>query len=648
MIHLNNIALSFGEQIIFEDISWHIKRQERIGLIGANGAGKTTLLRLLMNIHQPDQGKITIAKNVTLGYLPQDPIEARGKGLLDEVLSSVSAIKSIEFEIQELQHSLADPNSETKEYQQRMTRLGKLQHQYEALGGFQLENEGKKILAGMGFEESDWEKPVETFSGGWQMRIALSKLLLQRPTLLLLDEPTNHLDIQTMEWLEGYLQNYEGTIIIVSHDRFFLERVAKKIALLERGQLREYTGSFSSYEKQHELEEEQLWQQYERQKEEIARVERFVERFRYKASKASQVQSRVKQLEKMQKIIPPSAQKRIHFYFPTATSSGRIVFEARDISKNYNGKVVFRDVNLRIEKGEKVALVGVNGAGKSTLCRIIGDLETQSEGEVERGLKVKVAFYNQSAADALTSDNSVLDEVMTIAPYLEMSRLRTLLGCFLFTGDSVYKPVSVLSGGEKSRLALAKILLQETNFLVLDEPTNHLDATSKEVLQDALKSYQGTLVLVSHDRYFLDQVVSKVIEIERGHVREFLGNYSYYLDKREEFMIPEQSLTSSPVDNDEKTNTQALKKSKEKKRLEAEERQKQYEIRKKHEKRLKPLESRIEKLEVRKTELEQEMSRPDFYANPENTKAVMLEHKQITVELPQLYAEWEKLIEEQL
>ncbi len=646
MIHLNNIVLSFGEQIIFDDISWHIKRQERIGLVGANGAGKTTLLRLLMNVHQADQGKITIAKNVTLGYLPQDPIEARGKGLLDEVLSSVSGIKSIEFEIQELQHSLGDTNTTPKEHQQRMTRLGILQHQFEALGGFQLENEGKKILAGMGFEESDWEKPVETFSGGWQMRIALSKLLLQRPTLLLLDEPTNHLDIQTMEWLEGYLQNYEGTIIIVSHDRFFLERVAKKIVLLERGQIHEYTGSFSNYEKQHDLEEEQIWQQYERQKDEIARVERFIERFRYKASKASQVQSRVKQLEKMQKIIPPSVQKRIHFYFPTATSSGRIVFEARDISKNYNGKVVFRDVNLRIEKGEKVALVGVNGAGKSTLCRIIGDLETQSEGEVERGLKVKVAFYNQSAADALTSNNTVLDEVLTIAPYLEMSRLRTLLGCFLFTGDSVYKPVSVLSGGEKSRLALAKILLQETNFLVLDEPTNHLDVTSKEVLQDALKSYQGTLVLVSHDRYFLDQVVSKVIEINRGHVREFLGNYSYYLSKREEFMIPEEPVTSS-TDPEEILNSQPIKKSKEKRRLEAEERQKQYEIRKKYEKKLKPLELRIEKLEVRKTELEQEMSQSDFYANPEKTKAVMQEHKQITTELPLLYAEWEKLGEEQ-
>ncbi|MBN2091638.1 ABC-F family ATP-binding cassette domain-containing protein [candidate division KSB1 bacterium] len=646
MIHLNNIILSFGEQVIFDDISWHIKRQERIGLVGANGAGKTTLLKLLINLHQPDQGKITIAKNVTLGYLPQDPIEARGKGLLDEVLSSVSAIKSIEYEIHELQHSLADTNATMKEYQQRMNRLGVLQHQFEALGGFQLENEGKKILAGMGFEESEWEKPVETFSGGWQMRIALSKLLLQRPTLLLLDEPTNHLDIQTMEWLEGYLQNYEGTIIIVSHDRFFLERIVKKIVLLERGQLREYTGSFSSYEKQHELEEEQLWQQYERQKEEVARVERFVERFRYKASKASQVQSRVKQLEKMQKIIPPSAQKRIHFYFPTATSSGRIVFEARDISKSYNGKVIFRDVNLRIEKGEKVALVGVNGAGKSTLCRIIGDLETQTEGEVERGLKVKVAFYNQSAADALTSDNSVLDEVMTIAPYLEMSRLRTLLGCFLFTGDSVHKPVSVLSGGEKSRLALAKILLQETNFLVLDEPTNHLDATSKEVLQDALKSYQGTLVLVSHDRYFLDQVVSKVIEIERCHVREFLGNYSYYLDKREEFAIYNEPGISSP-ENEEKTDSQNIKKSKEQKRLEAEERQKQYEIKKQRQKKLKPIESQIERLEARKIVLEQEMTRPDFYTDPERTKAIMLEHKQISAELPQLYAEWEMLVEEQ-
>lgn len=639
MIHLNNLNLSFGEQAILEDLSWHIKRQERIGLIGANGAGKSTLLKIIMGRQHCDSGKIAVAKGVTLGYLPQEAIEVKGKPLLEEVLASIAEVKELEKEIEALQNALADTTGDGTEYEQQMRRLGVLQHRFENLGGFQLETEAKIILSGLGFSDADLTRPVEQFSGGWQMRIALSKLLLQAPSLLLLDEPTNHLDIVTMEWLEGYLQNYNGTIIIVSHDRFFLERIVKKIVLLEHGKLTEFSGSYSFYEQKRQLMEEQLWQQYERQKDEIARIERFIERFRYKASKASQVQSRVKQLEKMKRIIPPAAQKSIRFYFPTAPRSGRIVAEATDASQVYDGKTVFADVNLKIENGDKLALVGPNGAGKSTFCRIISKTEVPASGTAEMGYKVKVAFYTQESADRLSGNQTVLDEISQNSPYMEQSRLRTLLGSFLFTGDDVFKPVSVLSGGEKSRLALAKLLLQESNFLILDEPTNHLDAASKEVLQEALKAYQGTLILVSHDRYFLDKIISKVIEVRNGRIREFLGNYSEYLERRDLM----KAENTQPEKKQDEASTFS-KKIKAKKRLQAEERNRRYQAKQEQEKKIRPIETKISNLETRKAEIEQAMSAPDFFSNQEQATAISREYKQIEEELSKLYEKWEQVL----
>jgi len=642
MIHINNLKLTFGEQIVFDDVSWHIKRQERIGLIGANGAGKSTLLKTVLGRQHYDAGKILIAKGVTLGYLPQEAIEVKGKPLLEEVMAGVAEVKELEREIEVLQHTLTDSAGNGKEYEQRMRRLGLLQHRFEDLGGFQLENEAKKILSGLGFSETDLNRPVEQFSGGWQMRIALSKLLLQQPTLLLLDEPTNHLDIVTMEWLEGYLQNYQGTIIIVSHDRFFLERVTKKIALLEHGKLTEFSGSYSFYEKKRELMEEQLWQQYERQKDEVARIERFIERFRYKASKASQVQSRVKQLEKMKRIIPPSAQKSIRFYFPSAARTGRIVAEAAAVSQVYNGKTVFSNVSLKIESGDKLALVGPNGAGKSTFCRIISNTEAPFAGTAQMGHNVKVAFYTQESADMLSGNQTVLEEITESAPALDQSRLRTLLGSFLFSGDDVFKPVSVLSGGEKSRLALAKLLLQESNFLILDEPTNHLDASSKEVLQEACKAYQGTLILVSHDRYFLDKIISKVIEVRDGHLREFLGNYSEYLERRDLPVVSEFGTPPAEVVKSVTEPASAVKKSREEKRIEAEERQRKYQEKREQEKKIKPIENKIARLEDRKGEIETTMSQPDFFANPNQVRELSREYRQINEDLARLYLEWEQ------
>ena len=640
MIHLNNLNLSFGDQVIFDSISWHIKPRERIGLVGDNGAGKTTLLKALLNKIVPDSGRIQITKNVSLGYLQQDALQLTGGALLEELIASVAVVAELEHEIYTLHETLATLSETALNYEATLKRLGNIQHEFEARGGFQIEMNAKRILSGLGFAENDFSKNVSTFSGGWQMRIALAKLLLQNPSLLLLDEPTNHLDIQTMEWLEGYLQNYDGTIIVISHDRYFLQRIVTKIVLLDRGTLTEYTGNYTQFTAQRKLMLDQLQQQYERQKGEIARLERFIERFRYKASKASQVQSRVKQLEKIKRIVPPSAQKSIHFYFPQSVSSGRITLEMENVSQRYGNKTVFSNGNFKIERNDKIALIGKNGAGKSTLCRLIIGSEPPHSGSVKLGFKVKQAFYAQETANSIRGSNSILDEISRKAPYLEPGKLRTLLGCFLFSGDDVHKPLGVLSGGEKSRLALALLLLQESNFLVLDEPTNHLDENSKAVLRDALRAYQGTLVLVSHDRYFIDQIVNKVIEIEDGRVAVHLGNYSEYLDRKQQT----EAAAADTQSNKKAAVKNGVKKSKEQKRLEAEERKKRYAEQKDHETRVGPIEQKIEILETEKAEIEIEMARADFYNNAENAKNISQKYKQITDSLQSLYQQWEKLI----
>lgn len=641
MIHLQNLYLSFNSQVVFEGISWHIKRQERIGLVGPNGTGKTTLMRVIIGQLAPDKGEIQVAKKVTFGYLPQQAIETKGRPLLGEVLSGVAEIKVIENEIEQLQEFLSNRQHNQREISRKLKRFGELQHRFEELGGFQLEYQAKKILTGLGFAEDHWDRPCETFSGGWQMRIALGKLLLQQPTLLLLDEPTNHLDIQSMEWLESYLFKYPGTIIIVSHDRFFLNRIVAKIVSLERGKLTEYSGSYSFFEKAKQHHDAQLWMQYEQQKAEIERIQRFIDRFRYKASKASQVQSRIKKLEKMQKIIPPSQLKNIHFRFPAAVRSGRIVFQLNNISKYYNNHRVFTDVNLTIERGDRIALVGINGAGKSTLGRILADYENPTDGEIIRGYQIKLSFYAQETADALNSETSVLDELVAIAPKANLGYLRTILGCFLFHDDDVFKPVNVLSGGEKSRLALAKVLLQESNVLLLDEPTNHLDIDGKDVLQNALKDYQGTIILVSHDRYFLDHIVTKVVELADGRIREFLGNYSYYLSKREESSTAEQA-------RGEKISTNAMKgskKSKAQKRQEAEQRQIEYKSRQEKQAQIREIESEIEWKEARKAEIEAKLADVSVYANQELSRELMTEYRRIMTELAVLYEKWEAVAE---
>ncbi|MBN1350080.1 ABC-F family ATP-binding cassette domain-containing protein [candidate division KSB1 bacterium] len=639
MIQIQNMHLAFGEQVIFDNVSLHIKRLERIGLVGPNGAGKTTLMRIILREVVPDKGQLKLAKQLTFGYLPQQQVESRGKLLLDEVLSGVEEVKRIEAEIKQLQEGLSEPSHSQSDTEKNLKRLGELQHRFEELGGFHLEHEARRILGGLGFSEDQFGQPCETFSGGWQMRIALAKLLLRRPSALLLDEPTNHLDITSMEWLESFLYKYPGIIILVSHDRFFLDRVVNKIISLERGKLSEFSGSYTFFETERQRQEEQIMLQYERQKQEIERIQRFIERFRYKASKAPQVQSRIKQLEKMEKIIPPSSRKKIRFSFPAAVRSGRIVFKLRELGKYYGAKHVFENVNITIERGERVALVGVNGAGKSTLSRILAGTENATTGEIEFGHQVKLAFYAQETANTLNGEQTILDDLSELAPQMDMSRLRTLLGCFLFEGDDAFKSVSVLSGGEKSRLALAKMLLRESNVLILDEPTNHLDIAGKDVLQEALQEYQGTLILVSHDRYFLDKIVNRVIALDNGLVNEYLGNYSYYLSKREEDAPAEEEEKDQPA------KSHSSKKSKEQKRLEAETRQASYQQRREVEKARKAIETEIETKEARKAEIESELTQPAVYTNPALSKELNTEYRRLLEVLPELYAKWEHITE---
>jgi ATP-binding cassette subfamily F protein 3 len=492
---------------------------------------------------------------------------------------------------------------------------------------------------GLGFTPDDFGRSTTEFSGGWLMRIALGKLLLQRPTFLLLDEPTNHLDIESLQWIEQFLARYEGAVIIVSHDKAFLNKITRRTLALDRGDLLDYAGNYSYYTEKHEERMEHLRQAYKNQQKEIKEKQEFIDRFRYKATKAKQVQSRIKQLEKMDLIELDEHEEEITFQFPPPKRSGAVVMKLENVHKQYDENVVFNSLSYSVDRGDKIAVVGPNGAGKSTLIRLMAGLEDFDEGHREAGHKVTASYFAQHQADELDLDKDALDIMREAAPRAPETKLRTILGCFLFQGDDVFKKVSVLSGGEKSRLALARMLLMPANFLIFDEPTNHLDMQSKGILQQALNQYEGTCMIVSHDRDFLDPVVNKVLEIQPESISTFLGNVSYYLRKvkeREENL--KGKTESSPVDDN---NSQLSRK--EQRRLEAELRQKKYRQLKPLKKKIQPLERRIEKGEARQTEIEGLMAEPDFYDDAEQVKDITLEYEKLKAELVEKYAKWEEL-----
>ena len=533
MISLVRAGKRFGPKVLFEDVTWLITPQDRVGLVGANGTGKTTLMRILAGLDTPDSGECAAQKGITAGYLPQDGLQLSGRTVFEECLSVFDRLRDMEREMERTLERLSTLPPDDPEYQAASSRYSWLEAHFRNMDGYALEAKVGTVLTGLGFPREDWTRRTEHFSGGWQMRIALAKLLLEQPNLLLLDEPTNHLDLEARNWLEDYLNSYPYAFVLISHDRYFLDVTVRKIAELWNKGLHFYSGGYESYLKQKEERRRQLLAAWRNQQERIQHLEAFINRFRYKATKAKQVQSRIKELEKIERIEIPPEEETIHFSFPQPKPSGRIVAEFAGVSKAYGSRVVLRDVSFLIERGERIALVGVNGAGKSTLIRMLAGAEPLTSGQYRLGHNVQPEYFAQDQYKALDPDARLLDDLMSVANGRTVTELRTLLGCFLFTEDDVFKTVRVLSGGERNRYALARMLLNPANFMLLDEPTNHLDLRAKDVLLEALRAFSGTLVFVSHDRYFIDQLATRVFEIEGGRVHVYPGNYEDYLYRKQ-------------------------------------------------------------------------------------------------------------------
>jgi ATP-binding cassette subfamily F protein 3 len=643
MLSVSEISVQFGSKKLFENVSFIVNPKDRIGLVGSNGSGKSTLLKIISGISEPDNGEIALSKHITVGYLPQDGITYSGQSIYDEVYSGAGNIAELQNEIDEINRELAElTDYESDEYKDLAETLSELQHKFELLDGYRIKSSIEKILTGLGFSENDFTRLTDEFSGGWQMRIALAKLLLKQPSVLLLDEPTNHLDIESLLWLEEFLKSYSGAIILVSHDKKFLDNITTKTIEIYAGNVTIYSGNYSFYLNERKIRKDLLMKRYENQQRYIKQQERFITRFRYKASKASNVQSRIKLLNKLDRIEIEEEESAINFNFPPATHSGRKVLELKNITKRYGDNLVLEDISLEIERGEKIGLVGNNGAGKSTLARIIRGTEDIQQGTRKLGFQVELEYYSQHQAETLNTETDVLGTLDAVAEGEIRKHLRTILGSFLFKGDDVYKQVSVLSGGEKSRLALARMLLKKSNFLILDEPTNHLDMNSKQVLMNALRKYEGTILIISHDREFLDGIVTKIIEVKNKNIKIYLGNCSYYLQKKyEESGLNkfDNESTINSENNSENINNR-LKKLKDKKREEAERRNQLYKMLKPYKDKLKETENLISNLETAIKETETEMASDDFYKNSDYVKSKTIEYNLNKDKLNDLYHQW--------
>jgi ATP-binding cassette subfamily F protein 3 len=638
MISLNNISKQFSGTSLFQDITIHIGKVDRVALVGPNGAGKSTLMKIIVGNLDPDSGTITQSRFNTAGYLPQDGVYHRGKTLYDEVSTVFQNVNSLQDRLadisNEIQNRTDAENAQSPELTELLEELGNIQHMIEHCDGYTIEARINKILSGLGFTESDLNRATDEFSGGWQMRIEIAKLLLMEPSILLLDEPTNHLDIDSLEWLETYLQSYKGAVILVSHDSRFLDNLVTKIVEISRGKVTQFTGNFSFYIKQKELKDEQIRISYEQQQSVIEKTERFIGRYRYDKKRAKQVQSRLKMLEKMQIIEKEHDDKAISFDFPDSPRAGRVVIELNSLTKSYGSNTVFTNISLRIDRGDRMALLGINGSGKSTLARIIAGIESFQEGMHKPGYNVMISYFAQNMADSMNQDRTVLETVAAVASAASSQELRTMLGCFLFSGDDVYKPVSVLSGGEKSRLALARMLLIPANFLIFDEPTNHLDAQSKAVLQLSLQKFTGSYLIISHDRDFLAPLISKVLYLKNGNITFYPGTVDDFLirtkQEDDKGSRVEEPLKKKPSQNFEKT----------KKRKEAEQRQELF-------RQLKPLrdsrstiESQIALVEGRKSEIEEAFADTKTYEDETFIQTLHIEHDKIASQLEVLYNQW--------
>jgi len=543
MIQLSGAGKRFGHKLLFENTDWLITPRDRIGLVGANGTGKSTLMKILAGLDTLDYGSLIVAKGTTAGYLPQDGLSLSGRSVFAECMAVFTELHAMERELETLTHRISELDHTGAEYAEVANRYHSLEHEFRTRDGYSIEAEVGRVLMGLGFRKEDWERQTDEFSGGWQMRLALAKLLLQKPNLLLLDEPTNHLDLEARNWLEEYLHDYPHAFVLISHDRYFLDVTVNKIAEIWNKRFWFYTGNYDKFLSQKTQRNEQLQAAYRNQRDRIEQLEVFINRFRYQATKAKQVQSRIKELEKIERIEVPPEEKTIHFSFPQPKPSGRIVAEFEGVAKVYPGKnsatgnsgekEVFRDVNFMIEKGDRIALVGVNGAGKSTLIKLLAGAELPTQGEFRLGHNARADYFAQDQYKELDADARMIDDLGAASPRSTQTELRSLLGCFLFSEDDVFKKIGVLSGGERGRYALLRLLLHPANFLLLDEPTNHLDLRAKDVLLEALMDYTGTVVFVSHDRYFIDKLATRVFEIGDGKVEVYPGNYEDYLWRKQ-------------------------------------------------------------------------------------------------------------------
>jgi len=529
MIHVENLNKAYGERVLFDDVSWHVKKNDRIGLAGPNGAGKTTLLKMLAGLEEADSGSIRMASSTTIGYLPQDGIVHAGRTVHEEVVLAFGELLKLKEEQHKIEESLESATADG-DHDALLIRYADVTERFKHLGGYEIDGRIADVLKGLGFTLADEKRNTEEFSGGWQMRIALAKLLLARPNLLLMDEPTNHLDLPARNWLEEYLHDYPGSVVLVSHDRYFLDATVKRITQVELRTLTDYHGNYSKYLVEHAARMERLRESHRRQKEEIEKQESFINKFRYTATKARQVQSRIKQLDKVELIEIPPERKKIRFKFPDAPKPGRVVLELKGVTKVYGEHRVLDGIDLTVERGDRIALVGPNGAGKSTLMRILAGVDQPDGGARIPGHQVVTDYFAQDQAAVLNPTRTVYEEMSSSSPMTMVPMLRNILGSFLFSGDDIYKKVGVLSGGERNRLALAKMLLNPSNLMLLDEPTNHLDLDSKEVLLEALNDYHGTLIFVSHDRYFVDKLAGKVIDVGGGQAPMYPGGYEDFID----------------------------------------------------------------------------------------------------------------------
>ena len=640
MLQLAGAGKRFGHKLLFEEANWLITGDERTALVGANGTGKSTLMKVLAGLDGLDYGGVQRTRGMTIGYLPQDGLALSGRSVFDECLSVFDELLGYEKEMEALTASLSELDPESAEYAAVADRYSHIDAQFRAHDGYALDAQVGTVLGGLGFSKTDWKRYTEEFSGGWQMRIALAKLLLQKPSLLLLDEPTNHLDLETRNWLEEYLKSYPNGYILISHDRYFLDVTVDKIVEIWNKRLQVYHGNYEKYLTQKAERRAQLESAYKNQRDQIEHLEAFISRFRYQATKAKQVQSRIKELDKIERIEIPEEEPIIHFTFPQPPPSGRTVIEASGLSKSYGPKQVLNDVNFTIERGDRIALVGVNGAGKSTLVRLLSGEDTPTSGILKLGHNVLADYFAQDQYKVLDPEARMLEDISRTAPKVAETELRSLLGCFLFSGDDVFKRLGVLSGGERNRYALARILVSPANFLLLDEPTNHLDLRAKDVLLDAINKFTGTVIFVSHDRYFIDRLATRVFEVADGKVHVYPGNYEDYLWRKEggsAALAEATAAAAEPVAAPISTTNGKVAETQEKERSKRVNPIKQKQM----QERLKFVEEEIPRVESSIGNVEQSLG---VFVSTEETQRLTYELKKLREQQESLTSEWEELM----